>query len=313
MAHVAARRHLRLITFNTRRFTADDGTSSVAAIASHLASLNPDVLCLNEVDLRKRPTALEEVQHALSSAHGRSFAVQFFGHVDDVYGNAILSAYATSNVRRVPLDGGTVVKRGERTHRIHRGLLMCDVLLPDHMGGGPLRVATTHLDHMSSAERTIQARHVLDSILLPSASQPTLLLGDLNALRKDDYSQQHWARLEARNRARDWAAPADDDAPPQGCLRLLAERGLSDLYRQRHTRQPMDENDFTAHVDEPLYRIDTVHADAVCQHTFSVHDAWVDREAVVGSDHFPLVVDLVWRDAVGSMNDATDHGNACKL
>ena len=319
MAHSAVRKHLRLVTFNTRRFTADDGTSSVAAIASHLASLKPDVLCLNEVDLHKRPTALADVQRALSGAYGRNFSVQFFGHVDDFYGNAILSAYSTSNVRRVRLDGGSVVKHKHRTHRIHRGLLVCEVHLPEYMGAKLLRVATTHLDHMSSAERTIQTRHVLDSILLPSApsllSLPTVLLGDLNALRKRDYTLQHWAHLQARNRARGWAAPADDDAPPLGCLHLLAQRGLSDLYRQRHTREPMNENDFTAHVDDPSYRIDSVHADVVCRRMFTVRNAWVDRGALVGSDHFPLVVDLDWRtcDIQDSNNSSADRDITCKL
>ena len=84
---------LRFVTYNVRRFTASDGSSTVAEVATALRMLEPAFVCLNEVDLDKRPGALETLARDLGGYH-----VEFFGHVQgkagfDKYGNALLSRY----------------------------------------------------------------------------------------------------------------------------------------------------------------------------------------------------------------------------
>jgi len=50
----------RLVQFNVRRLTAEDGTSTVEAVAQSLHALRPHVVCLNEVDVRSRPDGLKQ-------------------------------------------------------------------------------------------------------------------------------------------------------------------------------------------------------------------------------------------------------------
>ena len=58
-AHAAAGgAALRFVTYNVRRFTDDDGESTVAQVARSLRALQPSFVCLNEVDLDKRPVCL---------------------------------------------------------------------------------------------------------------------------------------------------------------------------------------------------------------------------------------------------------------
>jgi hypothetical protein len=149
---------LRVVTYNVRRFTAEDGTSTVADVARSLAALHPRpaLVSLNEVDLAKRPDALEQISRAL----GGGYAIHFFGHVKgkdgfDKYGNALLAAaamvrparaqaagamepgdgagaagaaaagrWAQGGGERVYLDGGSEVPYGGGVYRIHRGLLV---------------------------------------------------------------------------------------------------------------------------------------------------------------------------------------------
>ena len=50
----AAAGQLRFVTYNVRRFTDDDGGSTVARVAASLRALSPSFVCLNEVDLREK-------------------------------------------------------------------------------------------------------------------------------------------------------------------------------------------------------------------------------------------------------------------
>jgi hypothetical protein len=54
-----------------------EGASTVVEIANSLKKLQPSIICLQEVDLRKRPDALEEV----ASAIGGGMQIAFYGHV----------------------------------------------------------------------------------------------------------------------------------------------------------------------------------------------------------------------------------------
>ena len=57
--------------------------------------------------------------------------------------------------------------------------------------------------------------HVLRALTQPAEEQ-TLLLGDLNALTRADYTESEWGRHEAHNAARGWDAPHDDAAADLG-------------------------------------------------------------------------------------------------
>eukprot|EP01062_Namystynia_karyoxenos_P038246 TRINITY_DN27767_c0_g1_i1.p1 TRINITY_DN27767_c0_g1~~TRINITY_DN27767_c0_g1_i1.p1 ORF type:complete len:305 (+),score=69.86 TRINITY_DN27767_c0_g1_i1:149-1063(+) len=295
---------LRIVTYNVHRFTAADGSCTLDAVAAALVRLRPDVVGLNEVDIRKRPGVLEQLASRLGPP---DFHVAFYGHVRGVFGNAVLSRWPTVRQRHTPLRGGTELhlKPGTRklngdtvgpageTHRISRGLLECEIAVPvppaHPQGGGSvaLTVACTHLDHINEDQRLGQLRHIAECAPLAGC---TVLLGDLNALQRADYSEAEWDALESRARNRGWAPPR------HGCLRTLEEAGMVDCFAAARggagevSRVSPPER-MTAHVGEPLYRIDYCWAGRELLSRFSLAGARVATECS-GSDHYPLVTDL---------------------
>ncbi len=217
----------RVATFNCRRFLDGARMSTVPAALKALASCRPlSLLALNEVDLDALPSVIDELGAALGMRH-----TAFYGHVRGVYGNALLSMTPLSQVREVPLDGGSevVAKGGKGIHRISRGLLLAQTSLraADADDEVPVLVGVTHLDHMCEAQRQVQVAHVLRE-MSPTAACSQLLLGDLNALRADDYTAEQWAAHVAHNADRGWKPPVDSFGPAGGSLRLLADAGFVD-------------------------------------------------------------------------------------
>lgn len=287
---------LRVATYNVRRFKGADGQSSVSAIADTLARLQPTVVALNEVDIGLRPEALESLAQKLGG-----FSVAFFGHVRGKYGNALLSKYPIIAIRETHLRGGTevgfpagtkkfngeIAKEGE-LHRIGRGLLECDIQLPADNASRVLTIAVTHLDHISEDQRNVQLSHVLEA--LGTNSHRSLLIGDLNALSRSDYSADEWRTLEERAVANGWVGPAS------GCLDKLHSSGFVDAFAaSRGCGALSDRPDsgadpiFSAHVGHPLYRIDycfVAAASGLTPLAAAVHTS------VQLSDHFPVTFDF---------------------
>lgn len=300
---------LRILTYNIRRFKGQNGESSVAAVAEALAGLRPSVVALNEVDVQLEPNALELLRERLGGFH-----LAFFGHVAGRYGNALLSKHPIVAVRETHLRGGTevafpagmqkrngeIAKEGE-THRIARGLLECDIALPvagaseDHI----VTVAVTHLDHIDEAQRAVQVEHIVEA-LGPNLGR-SMLVGDLNALSRSDYTADEWGALEARAAANRWALPT-----PAHSLDALASAGFADAFAaSRGGGGPLsqlprsrggevapsapEDSIFTAHVGHPLYRIDYCFFSTGLG--FAPLSASV-RSEILLSDHFPVVFDF---------------------
>eukprot|EP00928_Gymnodinium_smaydae_P090015 TRINITY_DN73880_c0_g1_i1.p1 TRINITY_DN73880_c0_g1~~TRINITY_DN73880_c0_g1_i1.p1 ORF type:complete len:360 (+),score=83.86 TRINITY_DN73880_c0_g1_i1:50-1081(+) len=307
---------LRVLTFNVRRFKSADGGCSADAVGRALSALKPGLVALNEVDVHLRPDALSQV-----AEHLGGFSIAFFGHVRGRYGNALLSRFPILDVRETHLRGGTevafppgtkkfngeIAKEGE-VHRIARGLLECDVEVPTGSGQSTvLTVAVTHFDHMSEEQRRVQAAHVLEA-LAPNRHR-ALLVGDLNALTRSDYTDQEWSALETRASSREWAPPA-----PAGCLEDFRTAGFFDAFAASRGGAPLKglhrrgtasaetldagasagaaahaDQIFTAHVDDPLYRIDYCFVSNASG--LSPSAARVHTDASL-SDHFPVVFDF---------------------
>ncbi|GAA0598673.1 metal-dependent hydrolase [Kribbella sandramycini] len=84
------------------------------------------------------------------------------------YGNLVLSKYPILESRNTPLPKvGTEEQRG-----------LLEAVLD--VNGTPVRFANTHLNNATPAERQQQATAVVN--LLGAATEPTLLVGDLNAI-----------------------------------------------------------------------------------------------------------------------------------
>jgi hypothetical protein len=78
------------------------------------------------------------------------------------------------------------------------------------MLGIDVRVAVTHLDHMSSRERRRQTQHLLHTLNGRGDGGAALVIGDLNALRRTDYTDDEWAWHHRYNDEKQWGAPVDE-------------------------------------------------------------------------------------------------------
>eukprot|EP00960_Hanusia_phi_P063449 765489-Hanusia_phi.AAC.13 len=261
-------RVMRVVQLNVKRFYGKDNSSTVFAIAAALAALDPrpNFVCLNEVDIKLQPGSLEKIASSL----GPKFSVAFFGHVRDRYGNAIISNLPMINSKSfqhhirggstIKLEPGTKKFNGEiaqegDVHRITRGMLVVEASLKTDLTltgpseetlGKTLRVACTHLDHISSEQRKVQMQHICE-LLPPKPDCTDLLIGDFNALMREDYTDAHWEHLQSLHASRGWGGPYFGD------LAVVQEHGFADCLQ---AAKPLSRRHLTAHVGDPAYRLD---------------------------------------------------------
>ena len=296
---------LRVVHLNVHRFSSvgREGVATTSAVAAALEGLKPDVVTLNEVDVAHRKGCLEAVSDLVSLPY-----IEFFGHVRGSYGNAILSRYPLVRRTATKLDGGSefqfpagtkkfngeIAKENE-THRIVRGFLLADVVLPSFPSA--LGIGVTHLDHMDVAQRRKQLAHIVRELQTDEMSgNNILLMGDLNALTRADYSEEAWFKLEERARHRGW------QLPQYGDLEILKEANFEDAYTildygQQGGRNSDRLSELTAPASNPMYRIDYAWlrhgsaGQAAPNTAIRLIDVKVRNDLVV-SDHLPLVLDL---------------------
>jgi endonuclease/exonuclease/phosphatase family metal-dependent hydrolase len=234
--------------------------------------------------LESRGESLAQVAEALGGFH-----VAFFGHVQGRYGNALLSKYPIASHRGVHLRGGTVVAHKGGEYRIHRGLLVAEIKVPTWTPQGTFTVACTHLDHIAEREREAQIDHIIEA-LEPHAGKNVVLLGDLNALTRSDYTQGHWHTLEKCNQAKGWA-------PPQaGCLARLERAGYKDSWTLPQAHPQNTNGTQTAGWTARRNGVGDRRIDYVWLGRSLLQRAGIDEcrvaDDIDGSDHFPLVVDI---------------------
>jgi endonuclease/exonuclease/phosphatase family metal-dependent hydrolase len=187
---------VRLATFNvlSGRTPGDDQVDP-GRFAAAVASLDADLLALQEVDRRQPRSGYVDLAAVAAEAGGavaHRFAAAMTGLPDGTwspatgedaadapaYGIALLSRYPVTDWRVVPLTPLPVrvpyrrpgARRLSWVHDEQRVALVAEVAAPD----GPLRVAATHLSFLR-VSGTRQLRR-----LMAAAGPLDLLLGDLN-------------------------------------------------------------------------------------------------------------------------------------
>ncbi|MFO1395539.1 MAG: endonuclease/exonuclease/phosphatase family protein [Burkholderiales bacterium] len=152
---------LRVATWNIHSGIGRDRRYDAARIIAVLRELRADVIALQEVaSLAEHGEFLTEVRAAL----GMSIAAGPT-HREGEYGNALLSRYPQTDVRRLDLAWRRTEPRGA-----------IDATLD--IGGRTVRVMTTHLG-LRPAERRDQVRRLLAAIDAGTPS-PLILMGDVN-------------------------------------------------------------------------------------------------------------------------------------
>ena len=149
--------------------------ASLEQLAEFIRSENPDVVALQEVDVRtnRAIAAHQNGKDFITELGFRTGMLTAYARTIDFsggyYGIGILSKYPFEQTRKVMLP----IPEGSKEQR---AVLLADVELP---GGGAFTFACTHLDHSSSAVRTIQVQ-ALDEVL-KSNRLPLIIAGDFNA------------------------------------------------------------------------------------------------------------------------------------
>lgn len=127
------------------------------------------------------------------------------------------------------VGGSEIIIKGGERKSIVRGALQVDFSIKTarsdrtanatrrHLKDSLFSVLCTHLDHICEYQRIVQLDHISelistpdvnltheDSTKLNSSDPPALIVGDLNALNKDDYSHEEWKTLEQRHEKNNW-------------------------------------------------------------------------------------------------------------
>jgi len=148
--------------------------ASLEELAEFIKSENPDVVALQEVDVK---TNRERAPHqngkdfitelgfrtGMLTAYART--IDYFG---GYYGIGILSKYPFEKTRKVVLP----IPEGSKEQR---ALLLADVELPDNRR---FIFVSTHLDHSSSEVRTVQVKALNKA--LKKIKLPVIVAGDFN-------------------------------------------------------------------------------------------------------------------------------------
>lgn len=299
---------MRVVSYNVCGFGAGFGpprdeavTAMYGQLRADLVRLAPQVVCLQEA--RRLPLRDPEGQQredsldALAADLGMTL---LFAHATpgfEKFGNAVLvgPGLRLLGSTATHLDGGSVVTTpagGQK--RIVRGCLAAR-LASERPGEEPqpFAVLATHWDHISERERLVQAQCVLSRLEELAAGLPHLLVGDLNSMKRRDYSTEEWTALEDRNAQRGWAPPEDSAA-----LAALEVAGYSDLLQETLASRTgsLGSGRFTS-LGPPPARIDYAYASPEWAPRLRGAApsrgaaAWVDT-AASGSDHLPLVVDM---------------------
>lgn len=166
-----SRRTIRILTYNIHSCVGTDRKLDPARIADVIASIEPDIVALQEVDVGRRRTGGVDQAHLIASL--LRMQVQFNASLtvaEEKYGDALISALPMS-----PAQAGPLPSLGET-----RGALSVEFTVGDRR----LRAINTHLG-LRGRERVQQMSALLAPPWLghPSPEQtPTVLCGDFNAI-----------------------------------------------------------------------------------------------------------------------------------
>jgi len=183
----------RIVTYNVHRCVGNDRRLDVARVADVLAKLEPDIVALQELDVGRARTGGADQAHDI--AKRLDMACHFHAALkveEELYGDAILTAYPEKLIQAGPLPGYSVMPMLEP-----RGALWVEV----DIDGRSVQVLNTHLG-LVPKEQQIQAAFLAGPSWLahPRCVGPRILLGDFNATASSVVYRTLTARLSAARR-----------------------------------------------------------------------------------------------------------------
>lgn len=206
---------VRIVSYNIHHAEGIDGQLDVERIARVLRALEPDVVCLQEVDRNLPRTKHLDMPALLSEQLGMAVVFESnYAFDGGEYGNAVLSRFPIEAHRNHALPGPEGVEP--------RGCLEVALGHPE----GSFTLFCTHLG-LRGAERKAQVEHILG--LLPEG-RAVVVAGDMNEVDSAEGMQAFLGRL------RDSLAgnpPAPPSFPSQAPARRIDYILLSDTWEVR--------------------------------------------------------------------------------
>ncbi len=183
----------RLLTYNVHRCVGVDRRLDVARVAGVIAEHEPDIVCLQELDVGRARTGF--VDQALAIADQLEMSVHFHAAMRveaELYGDAIL----THRPERLVRSGALPTVRGVPGLE-PRGALWAAI----DIDGVEINVINTHLG-LVPREQRLQAAALCGKDWLghPDCTGPTILTGDFNATSLTRPYQAFVSRLKDAQR-----------------------------------------------------------------------------------------------------------------
>ena len=166
------------MTYNVHSCRGTDGKLDVGRIAAVIAQSRPDIVALQEVDVRRSRTGGIDQAHAVAERLGMHFHFNAALTVaEERYGDALLTALPMKLIKSGPLPNLRKVEvRGRKIELEDRGALWAEI----EVEGRPVQVITTHLG-LVPPEQKLQTQVLAGPEWLGAAPRPLIVLGDLNA------------------------------------------------------------------------------------------------------------------------------------
>ncbi|GAB3031383.1 endonuclease/exonuclease/phosphatase family protein [Bowmanella dokdonensis] len=174
--HKAARstRRIRLMTYNVHGCRGMDGQVSIERIARVIARYKPDIVALQELDVRRQRSGGKDQAHLIAEYLDMAFHFHPTLHLEEEqYGSAILSPFPMELVKKDLLPG-----LADKPNLEPRGAIWATLSVE----GSKLQIINTHLG-LLPRERRAQIECLLGQQWLGHADcqGPLLFCGDLNA------------------------------------------------------------------------------------------------------------------------------------
>ena len=168
---VAAQQTVRVLSYNIHHAEGTDGKIDLPRIAAIIKTVDPDVVALQEVDIRtERSGGVDQLLElawltGMQPVYGRTIP-----HQGGLYGNAVLSRLPVNGFVNHALPG-----------REPRGVVqaMFDPLTVS--SGATFDFLATHLD-LNEPARVASAARIKEAIAGRPAGRPMVLAGDMNAV-----------------------------------------------------------------------------------------------------------------------------------
>jgi endonuclease/exonuclease/phosphatase family metal-dependent hydrolase len=187
---------LRVLTYNVHSCKGRDRLISPRRIAEVIAASSPDVVALQELDVRRTRSDMRDQAELIARELGMSFHFSPAMRVmEEEFGDAILTALPMRLVKAGALPGITFPIKVEP-----RGALWTEI----RVGRAAVQMLTTHLGLVRRERRNqVGALSGADWLGRPDCSEPVILAGDFNFLARS----RAYARITSRLRDAQRLAP----------------------------------------------------------------------------------------------------------